>query len=146
MNRLSQRTSATRAQLVQAEPTHVALPTAKLQAGHIRCVRILPPTPGHGIRCNTRIFRVPSDVRYTALSYAWGNPTLCNMIEVDGHPQMIAGNLWQFLRQASDLPQRLSQWLWIDALSIDQSNMEERAHQVGIMSDIFRKPPGWSSG
>jgi hypothetical protein len=28
-------------------------------------------------------------------------------------------------------------WLWIDALSIDQNNMQERNHQVKIMSRIF---------
>jgi hypothetical protein len=29
-------------------------------------------------------------------------------------------------------------WLWIDALCIDQSDACERLRQVGIMSEIFR--------
>jgi hypothetical protein len=28
-------------------------------------------------------------------------------------------------------------WLWIDALCIDQSDAQERTHQVEIMSEIF---------
>ena len=28
-------------------------------------------------------------------------------------------------------------WLWVDALCIDQSNADERTHQVVIMSEIF---------
>jgi hypothetical protein len=31
----------------------------------------------------------------------------------------------------------LGEWLWIDALCIDQSDARERTHQVGIMSEIF---------
>ncbi|GAB7333713.1 hypothetical protein MBLNU13_g05251t2 [Cladosporium sp. NU13] len=30
-------------------------------------------------------------------------------------------------------------WLWIDALCIDQSDARERTHQVGIMSEIFER-------
>jgi hypothetical protein len=75
---------------------------------------------------------------YSAISYAWGNPTPKHQIFVDGEPREIAENLWQFLLQAKPQPEALSGWLWIDALSIDQSNPEERRHQVGIMSSIFR--------
>ena len=28
-------------------------------------------------------------------------------------------------------------WLWVDALCIDQSDADERTHQVGIMSELF---------
>lgn len=36
--------------------------------------------------------------------------------------------------QSQDWP---NNWLWIDALCIDQSDARERMHQVGIMSEIF---------
>jgi hypothetical protein len=57
---------------------------------------------------------------------------------VDGESHQVAENLWQFLLQAKAKPELLSGWLWIDALSIDQSDPEERRHQVGIMSSIFQ--------
>jgi hypothetical protein len=72
---------------------------------------------------------------YTAVSYAWGDPTPRHTILVDGHPRMIAQNLWEFLMRTRSYNE--TRWLWIDALSISQSDLEERRHQVGIMSRIF---------
>lgn len=84
------------------------------------------------VRKNDGPAHLPS---YTAVSYAWGDPTPRHTILVDGLPRIIAQNLWEFLmRTRSDNETR---WLWIDALSISQSNLEERRHQVGIMSRIF---------
>jgi hypothetical protein len=121
-------------------------PCAKLEPGHIRCVRILPGDfPDPPIHCVTQIQRIGFDIEpdelvkdfdYCALSYAWGDPTPRYCIEVDGVQRLVAKNLWQFLSQACDTGER--RWLWIDALSIDQSDKEERSHQVGIMSMIFR--------
>jgi hypothetical protein len=79
---------------------------------------------------------------YTALSYAWGDPTPRYQITIDGQSRMIAENLWLFLLRASFDPCLEDRWLWIDALSIDQSNPEERRHQIGIMSQIFHDAAG----
>jgi hypothetical protein len=106
-------------------------------------VRILPRKVIDGqIRCVTYIRRVGPSIersgleggfQYSALSYVWGDPTPRHCIFVDGTARLIAHNLWQFLLDASD-----DRWFWIDALSIDQMDPEERRHQVGIMSTIFR--------
>ncbi|KAI0144958.1 heterokaryon incompatibility [Pestalotiopsis sp. NC0098] len=29
-------------------------------------------------------------------------------------------------------------WIWADAVCIDQHNLDERGHQVGLMGDIYR--------
>jgi hypothetical protein len=119
-------------------------PSARLKPGYIRYVRILPRRVIDGqIRCVTCIRRIGPNIewsglenglfQYSALSYVWGDPTPRHCILVDGTPRLIAHNLWQFLSDASS-----DQWYWIDALSIDQMNSEERRHQVGIMSTIFR--------
>jgi hypothetical protein len=139
-------------QSLTAAMPRMPLPIARLEEGCIRFVRILHD-PHHledCIRCETRICRLLSGddmrqyhtprqkkVRYSALSYAWGDPTPQRQILVDGHSRMIADNLWQFLRQAKTKSLMFSGWLWIDALSIDQTDPEERRHQVGIMSKIF---------
>lgn len=75
---------------------------------------------------------------YWALSYAWGDPTPCHPILVDGKRRIIAENLGTFLQAAKKDLATYGGWLWIDALSVDQSDAEERRHQVGIMSTIFR--------
>jgi hypothetical protein len=117
------------------------MPGAKLVAGYVRYVCILPALAGDDpdtICCRTRITRSgPGIIPYLALSYAWGDPTPKYPVLVDGERRLIAENLWQFLREASTKPLQFSCWLWIDALSIDQSDTEERRHQVGVMSTIF---------
>jgi hypothetical protein len=123
-------------------PDDFTPPSARLEAGYVRYVCILPAlvddSPGT-IRCRTRITRSGHEtVPYLALSYAWGDPTPKHAIFVDGERRLVAENLWQFLCEAKTKPQQFSCWLWIDALSIDQSDAEERKQQVGIMSTIFR--------
>jgi hypothetical protein len=117
-------------------------PGARLEAGYIRYVCILPTHVDDDpdtIRCRTHITRSgPGTIPYLALSYAWGDPTPKHPVLVDGERRLIAENLWQFLREARTKPLQFSCWLWIDSLSIDQSDTEERRHQVGIMSRIFR--------
>lgn len=86
---------------------------------------------------------------YRALSYAWGPPGKGNSILVDGKLFEVRTNLWDFLNEActrgvASLKSALRQdgqrdFLWIDAICIDQSQVEERNHQVAMMGDIYSK-------
>jgi hypothetical protein len=116
-------------------------PSVKLKTGYVRYVRILRALADDSadtIRCETCIQPEQEDVCYLALSYAWGDPTPTHPILVDGECRLVADNLWDFLCEAKRKPERFPHLLWIDALSIDQSDLEERRHQVGIMSTIFQ--------
>ncbi|KAI4112105.1 MAG: hypothetical protein LQ339_000113 [Xanthoria mediterranea] len=78
---------------------------------------------------------------YEALSYAWGSKD--NLLEIsitDPSTQIKASlpvtrDLALALRYLR-LPQ-LSRTLWIDAICIDQENLEERGHQVKKMGDVY---------
>ena len=80
-------------------------------------------------------------VRYKALSYMCGAEPASHTILVDGHPLQIRPNLHAFLRILRTPHSK--KWfsrgdlLWIDAISIDQENVEERNHQVGLMSKVY---------
>ena len=170
------------------EPKPDELPRdAKLEAGYIRYIRILPTESSNGEVClETCIRRSRLDdssdehpttekLFYSGISYSWGDPTPLHKVVVDGQERLVAENLWHFLQHANsqliglrlDRSQRIERvyadrasapvsewadrieaimdgrrkwpedWLWIDALCIDQSNAQERTHQVGIMSEIF---------
>jgi hypothetical protein len=120
-----------------------------LPENHVRLMRILPGRRKKSVvRCETRVFSLPVDSGYTAISYAWGPPVADHAIVLDGRKHLVAKNLWHFLTtwrsfilQASTAEESswkpCHSWLWIDALSIDQNNMQERNHQVKIMSKIF---------
>ncbi|KAI1759882.1 HET-domain-containing protein [Hypoxylon sp. FL1150] len=72
---------------------------------------------------------------YDALSYTWGNLEKTNHIIIDGESLDITNNLYMALTELRS-PTR-SRRLWIDAICIDQENIQERNHQVHMMKRIF---------
>jgi hypothetical protein len=93
-------------------------------------------TENDTIRC--RIVSTTDFTRsYEALSYTWRNPDFTWVdIMVDGRLYSIPGNLHealQFLRLRDH-----ERVLWIDAICINQRDMEERRHQVALIRDIFQ--------
>ncbi|KAL8840314.1 MAG: hypothetical protein Q9170_001398 [Blastenia crenularia] len=101
---------------------------------HFRLLQILPGSDSEPIRCellNTPI----SKAGYVALSYQWGSLEGPNSIQVNGGRLFVSRNLYGFLNRARELAG--STKLWIDAISIDQTNLLERNDQVRHMDQIF---------
>lgn len=78
---------------------------------------------------------------YTAISYSWGmnadgDATLCRGITVDGQNFNITQNLFDCLRRLRE-KSTAPLGLWIDALCIDQLNLQERNAQVARMAKIY---------
>ncbi|KAK6383403.1 uncharacterized protein PV06_00859 [Exophiala oligosperma] len=72
---------------------------------------------------------------YVAISYTWGNAVRTHEIRVNGRPFLVRANLYNLLwhlRQRGE-----SRFLWIDALCIDQANLEERNFHVQLMGSIY---------
>ncbi|OAQ60653.1 heterokaryon incompatibility protein [Pochonia chlamydosporia 170] len=74
---------------------------------------------------------------YTALSYAWGDPTPLYPIVVNGRVLYLAKNIYEALQAISNHPG--SPYLWVDAACIDQSDDAERSSQVLLMHRIYRE-------
>ena len=74
---------------------------------------------------------------FVAISYTWGSPGDARELRVNGRPFKVRVNLWNLL---SHLRQRgESRFLWIDALCIDQQNLEERSFHVNMMAEIYEQ-------
>ena len=78
------------------------------------------------------------DVRdtYEALSYCWGDPYITERIRCGNGNVEVTSNAAAFLRQLRK-PQQ-ERLLWMDTISINQSNREERTSQVKIMHIIYQ--------
>lgn len=90
-------------------------------------------------------------LQYIALSYTWKLPdTAADLIErplapaivFDGHKLAIGCNLFDFLEDLmtqSDDPDELDgpRKMWIDAVCINQEDLNERSTQVAFMRDIY---------
>lgn len=72
---------------------------------------------------------------HTCLSYAWGTEHSQKQIFVNDQLMMVRQNLWNFLRTARRY--RYKHPIWIDAICINQQDIEEKNHQVRFMSSIY---------
>ncbi|KAG7082179.1 hypothetical protein JMJ78_0004283 [Colletotrichum scovillei] len=75
-------------------------------------------------------------IPYDALSYCWGDSTrLCQPIHVDGKILFVTEKLLEALNYLRrEYEDRI---VWVDAICIDQSNVQERGHQVGWMGNLY---------
>ncbi|KAH7091148.1 heterokaryon incompatibility protein-domain-containing protein [Paraphoma chrysanthemicola] len=97
--------------------------------------------PGISFHCHLEVFDLDNAPTFTSLSYAWGGTTRDVPLHTsDGSIIMIGQNLHDFLRHGVNDPLNDTRpWLWIDQLSIDQSSVAEKNHQVNLMSRIYRE-------
>ena len=114
-----------------------------------KSIRLLVLSPylhpeDHRIQCRLIIKDLDSSLDYEALSYTWGTPDdLGFRVWVNGVHVAVRRNLLAALRVLRRDKDRI---LWIDALCINQEDLDERNQQVGIMGDIYakaRQVVGW---
>lgn len=82
----------------------------------------------------TQLSHLPS---YEALSYTWGTESASHHVSINGSHFAVRPNLFHCLNEL-----RLAtsvRTLWIDAICIDQTNIQERNQQVAEMRNIYAK-------
>jgi hypothetical protein len=102
----------------------------------LRLLKVLPNLSTDGkIQCSLQHTTI-KEASYTCLSYMWGEDAGAHDILMNACTYSIGQNLFDFLdvfRQTQSSPE----YIWIDALCIDQRNFKERNHQVEQMGTIF---------
>ncbi|EEU35646.1 uncharacterized protein NECHADRAFT_86864 [Fusarium vanettenii 77-13-4] len=76
-----------------------------------------------------------SETSYAALSYVWGDVSDTIKISANGSSLNIGRNLHAGLEQLRE--NGVYDWLWIDSICIQQSDLDEKSYQVGLMREIF---------
>ena len=110
-----------------------------LDADFVRLVRITQNPMTGDIECLTDQFSLHYPPPYIALSYACGSrPATCHL-KLNGSRWRVRKNLHRFIRQRLQMNRDPQEWLWIDAICINQGNPSERNHQVRLMADIYGK-------
>ncbi|OAG10045.1 uncharacterized protein CC84DRAFT_1071083, partial [Paraphaeosphaeria sporulosa] len=104
-------------------------------------IRLLHLSPGGDedeFYCSLSIVSLDDRPQYEALSYVWGEDSDDTLpISLGGKTVQIRRNLHLALRGIRDPD--CERILWIDALCINQGDVEERYTQVAIMGDIYSK-------
>ncbi|KAF7882732.1 uncharacterized protein EAF02_006095 [Botrytis sinoallii] len=113
-----------------------------LESNTIRLLRILPNENEEAdINCTLFVYPLHDSGRgthrYEALSYVWGDANNSRSICVNGHSLTVRANLHFALSRLRD--PILDRIIWIDAICINQEDLNERGHQVQLMAKIYSK-------
>jgi hypothetical protein len=104
----------------------------------IRVLGILPsPSYAAPISITIQQVSILEQTLPATLSYVWGDPKDKVPIEIDGKFIHVTKNCQaalRALRHSTD-----TNFVWVDAICIDQDNVEEKSEQIALMGDIYRK-------
>lgn len=118
-----------------SEPT----PPIYQPLGHheIRLIVLQPAKWNSAIKCHLITKSLNEGPEYQALSYIWGDPKALRPISLQGTLVQITRNLESALRHLRYEDRERT--LWIDALSINQSDLIEKTQQIRQMHLIYAR-------
>ena len=112
-------------------------------------IRLLKPVRGindRNLRFDVSHFLRDNAPPYTAVSYTWGDSAATETLRLNGHEYSVRPNLWSCLYYLAhhlmhgirDAHMSRVEFLWVDAICIDQTNDSERNLNVRAMDMIYR--------
>lgn len=117
---------------------HDVLPDA---TSHMRLLEIMDANYSDTINVSCKMTTWPTNSiglpSFHAISYTWGDPKCVTTILINGKPSQVRMNCEFVLKQAHWHGK--SRYYWIDALCIDQENLDEKGKQVAIMGNIYKR-------
>lgn len=102
----------------------------------IRLLHIHPSAANGRVNATLSVATLSRKPFFYALSYEWGPAEGLRMILLNGKPFQIRNNLFDFLNVFSR--RGGTSTLWIDAICINQEDIQEKTRQVALMGDIYR--------
>lgn len=106
-----------------------------LESGQIRLLRIHPGNPNEDIRASLVTTNLLEGPPFEALSYVWGDLREHKCLWLNEQAVVITTGLFDAIHTLrSSTSERL---IWVDAVCINQTDESEKAHQVGIMDQIY---------
>lgn len=108
----------------------------RLRPGQIRLLRLYP-SENHEDQIRVVLKSVALDTfeKYTAISYAWGDRRSMTTITIDGEIRNVTTSLRHALTSVRREDEPI--WIWVDALSINQHDVDELNSQVQRMDLIY---------
>lgn len=106
-----------------------------LKPGHIRLLRIDPSSPLH---LQIREFELDLAPDFYVLSYVWGNAKPDKKILLNEKSFYITRTVLKAI-EAFTCRSTTAEMLWVDAICINQVDLEEKSRQIPFMHDIWVK-------
>jgi hypothetical protein len=110
---------------------------SSLPMRNVRLIRLHPGNINEHISCDLVWHPIDTLPDFEALSYTWGKPGIVIPICCDGSSLGIQSNAWYALHQLRS--EYTAKLLWIDAICINQGDLQEKSLQLQLMKDIYSK-------
>lgn len=103
----------------------------------IRLVTVTQPVQDGPLQASIEHVELnPEDpVKYTALSYCWGDPSTLIELQCDGRVLSVTPSLYEALGEIIKFSPHKA--LWIDQICINQEDFDEKSKQVSKMNMIY---------
>ncbi|KAF4630995.1 hypothetical protein G7Y89_g7139 [Cudoniella acicularis] len=105
----------------------------------IRLLLLQPGEESDSIHCRLLTGRMGSLPDYGAVSYTWadesGDDSKCSTIYLEGVAFQVTRNCKSVLKRVRSREE--TRTIWVDAICIDQVNVDERSQQVQLMPQIY---------
>jgi hypothetical protein len=89
--------------------------------------------------CHMETFPLDSTPDYYALSYCWGSPDRSESLMCNFSDLRVSRQLKKALYELAKNKDFQHEWFWIDQICINQTDLDERSHQVNLMQDIYSR-------
>jgi hypothetical protein len=116
---------------------HNAVPLEFGQSKNIRLLKLDLTRRPTTIPLQFHVTSLDDAPPYIAVSYVWGEPNPTRKILLNERRFTVRRNLWNLLRQMRKV--QYAEYIWVDALSIDQDNIPEINYQVAMMGSIYSR-------
>jgi hypothetical protein len=115
--------------------THMSI--GEIERPRTRLLYLKPGNQDEPLQCSLLNFRLDRAPDFVALSYVWGDPKNVKVIQCSDDSLVITDNLHgALIRLRHPDQQRI---LWIDAICINQEDLDERGKQVQLMGVIYQQ-------
>ena len=102
----------------------------RLVGNDVRFLKVEPGELGSPIICHLHQVPLTQDIKFIALSYAWGKMNLNQTITLNRRRFKITSNLYDALDQLrSSVSDFTTSYVWIDAICINQEDTKEKEKQ-----------------
>lgn len=103
----------------------------------IRILELFPGEPEKPLQCSLRNVQLSLTLKYEALSYCWGEPSLTHTVSCNDFEMPVTLSLYLALSRLRNKGR--ARILWADAICINQEDESEKADQVCLMATIYSR-------
>ncbi|TID27860.1 heterokaryon incompatibility protein-domain-containing protein [Venturia nashicola] len=103
----------------------------------IRVLQVCAGRNDEQLQCLMR--HISLEEEYVCLSYTWGTDAATHPVIINNQVFLVRDSLWAFLLQARTMNKFQCMPIWIDAITINQDDIEEKNVQVALMGDIYEQ-------